>query len=241
MNITQGRSGVGRVVIAAILLTVASPLPALAATRTWTGAGGDGLWGNAANWQENVAPVDGDDLVFPAGGSVTVTNNLPNLRVRSLSISATRTITGAAIQIEKGITLMAESWPPKTVVLLDLPMRVLEEQLWTVPANGSLTTSANGTIELVSAQLKFSMGISIAAIVDLQGKISGSGGLTTLNGNGTTMALRGDNTFQGRCDFASSTTIELHHPARAWRQRRDRDERHVRQGDDLRTRRHAAA
>lgn len=39
---------------------------ATAAVRTWDGGGTDGNWGTAANWTTDVAPVAGDDLVFPA-------------------------------------------------------------------------------------------------------------------------------------------------------------------------------
>jgi fibronectin-binding autotransporter adhesin len=43
-------------------------LSAPAATRTWTGAGANGLWTNPINWNGSVtAPVNGDGLVFPAG------------------------------------------------------------------------------------------------------------------------------------------------------------------------------
>ncbi|MFN4261141.1 MAG: beta strand repeat-containing protein [Gemmataceae bacterium] len=46
------------------------------ATAIWTGAAGDGLWTTAANWNGGVAPVAGDDLIFPDGAAtLTVTND----------------------------------------------------------------------------------------------------------------------------------------------------------------------
>ena len=36
---------------------------AMAATRTWSGAAGDGLWATAGNW--DAAPGAGDDVLFP--------------------------------------------------------------------------------------------------------------------------------------------------------------------------------
>jgi hypothetical protein len=46
-----------------------------AAVRTWTGAGANSNWSTAANWVGNVAPVAGDDLVFPANASQQTNNN----------------------------------------------------------------------------------------------------------------------------------------------------------------------
>lgn len=41
---------------------------AYGAERTWTGAGGDTLWTNPQNWQDNTAPAgSADTVVFPAG------------------------------------------------------------------------------------------------------------------------------------------------------------------------------
>jgi hypothetical protein len=44
-----------------------------AATATWTGGGGDDLWGTGANWQGGSAPVnDGTaDIVFDGGTRLT--------------------------------------------------------------------------------------------------------------------------------------------------------------------------
>ncbi len=46
-----------------------------AAVRTWDGGGTDGNWTTAANWSTDVAPVAGDDLVFPATAAQFATNN----------------------------------------------------------------------------------------------------------------------------------------------------------------------
>ena len=58
-----------------------------AAIRNWKAFTVDNLWSNPANWEEGVAPVDGDDLRFPVpggGGPVTVVNDIANLRVHTL-------------------------------------------------------------------------------------------------------------------------------------------------------------
>jgi len=49
-----------------------------AKTDTWSGSGSDSNWMTAANWVGNVAPVAGDNLVFPAGAAqLSTTNNFP--------------------------------------------------------------------------------------------------------------------------------------------------------------------
>ncbi|MBN2508249.1 MAG: autotransporter-associated beta strand repeat-containing protein [Verrucomicrobia bacterium] len=50
--------------------------PAPAAIRTWDcGAGAPGNWSDRRNWQGDIAPVDGDTLVFPAGAACLETFN----------------------------------------------------------------------------------------------------------------------------------------------------------------------
>jgi hypothetical protein len=45
----------------------------------WTGAAGDGLFSDAGNWQGNVAPASGQDVIFPSGVAninVTIDSNI---------------------------------------------------------------------------------------------------------------------------------------------------------------------
>ena len=59
-------------------------------TAVWTGVGADALWTNSANWAGNVAPVPGNDLVFPAGVTqLSPVNNFPDgTSFRSIEIDA---------------------------------------------------------------------------------------------------------------------------------------------------------
>ena len=59
--------------LSAALLLAASPTSTHAATETWDGSA-SGLWATAANWAGNVAPVNGDALVFPAGPTRLLTH-----------------------------------------------------------------------------------------------------------------------------------------------------------------------
>src|SRR5262245_339221 len=44
-------------------------------TRIWDGDAVSNNWTNPNNWQGNVAPVAGDDLIFPAGNFDKTTDN----------------------------------------------------------------------------------------------------------------------------------------------------------------------
>ena len=61
-----------------------------AATKTWDGGGGDGLWTTAANWNNDTLPVSGDDVTLDnsaVSGNYTVTLNAGSAQtVRSLQI-----------------------------------------------------------------------------------------------------------------------------------------------------------
>jgi hypothetical protein len=47
--------------------------------RVWDGGGADNYWITAANWAGNVAPLPGDDLVFPTGAAqLESVNNFPS-------------------------------------------------------------------------------------------------------------------------------------------------------------------
>jgi len=49
-------------------------------TRTWDGGGGgNGNWSGAANWDGNIVPVRGDDLIFPASAPLNTRVSFNNL------------------------------------------------------------------------------------------------------------------------------------------------------------------
>ena len=49
-----------------------------AATRTWTGAGGDNEWTNTLNWTGSAVPVSGDTAVFENTGVLSLRINRPS-------------------------------------------------------------------------------------------------------------------------------------------------------------------
>src|SRR5262249_4559500 len=76
------------------------------ATRLWTGAGADGNWSTGPNWAGGVAPVGGDDRVFPSGArQMAASNNdlTAGTPFNSVSVYASGyTFTGNAIALGAG-------------------------------------------------------------------------------------------------------------------------------------------
>lgn len=80
----------------------------LSATKTWDGGGADANWNTAANWSTDVAPVAGDDLVFPSAGAQQTTNNNFFLLTSFHSITVeggTYTFGGNPIRLTGGLTV----------------------------------------------------------------------------------------------------------------------------------------
>jgi hypothetical protein len=82
----------------------------------WSGLGADANWTTPGNWERGVAPVAGEDLVFPAGASqLTNTNNLmAGTTFHSITISGSGyTLNGNAVTIADSQTITA-SYPTGT-------------------------------------------------------------------------------------------------------------------------------
>ena len=88
---------------AAASLVVLGIEDAAAATRQWDGSSST-LWSDPANWVGDVAPVNGDDLLFPSFGSNTTNqNDIPGLQVNSVRFMFTSyLITGQPITLGAG-------------------------------------------------------------------------------------------------------------------------------------------
>jgi Family of unknown function (DUF5719) len=106
---TQTTGRIGRVFIALLsLFLFFSSGAAEAATRQWVGASG-GLWSVDANWSPAIAPVAGDDVVFPAATSAVSVNDLVGPTVlQSLRFEGPHTIQGAgALRVTVSIEVLA--------------------------------------------------------------------------------------------------------------------------------------
>lgn len=159
---------------AALTLLLAGAGPAQGATRTWQGDY-SGYWSAAQNWAENIAPTDGDDLVFPAGAALLAsTNNVGNRPFRSITLSGSgHTLRGLSSGTTIGLThgLSATHATGSSTVELDLDLGASQSFEC---ASSAADLYLTGNIDLATHTLT-TVG---AGEVRLGGVISGSGDLT---------------------------------------------------------------
>ena len=91
-----------------VFLVLLCSVNTFAVTKIWDGGGADANWNTAANWSTDVAPVTGDDLVFPADALQQANNNnfffLTSFRSISVEGGA-YTFSGNPIRLTNGITV----------------------------------------------------------------------------------------------------------------------------------------
>lgn len=165
-------------------------VPAIAAIKTWDGSA-SGNWSAGANWAGNVAPVDGDDLVFPAGAANLVNTNDAVTRLRSITFIGAAggyNLRGTAITLTNGIA--ADHTAGANTVSLAITLGA-SQTFGISQAGASLVV--NGSLALSS----FTLTVNSAGASGLNGSITGTGNLTK-SGSGT-LALSGSpaNTFNG--------------------------------------------
>jgi fibronectin-binding autotransporter adhesin len=157
----------------AVLTVVIPLLPVVttradAATKTWSAAPSDGNWSNGTNWVGGVAPVAGDDLVFPSASSLKVTNNdlAPGTTINSITVNSAYTLAGNAISLgAAGVICGSLSGGPHIAVPIAL--------------------SSNVTMD-----------IGLGCDLRLDGVVSGPFGFTKSVATGV-LELNGANTFSG--------------------------------------------
>jgi fibronectin-binding autotransporter adhesin len=79
-----------------------------AAALTWTGAGDGQHWSDPMNWDQNVAPVNGDSLVFPTGSPLSPINDITALSINNIDIQGSGyNLAGNAISLTGGLSSKA--------------------------------------------------------------------------------------------------------------------------------------
>ena len=155
-----------------VILILVFSICAFPATKTWDGGGADANWQSAANWSPDVAPVAGDDLIFPAAAAQQTNNN--NFFIltsfRSITVEGgTYTFGGNPIRLTTGLTVNGGTQTFNFAITL----------------NGAQTftsaTGATATIVILSIGSS-ALTIDGAGIVGI-GLISGTGAVTK-NGTG---------------------------------------------------------
>jgi autotransporter-associated beta strand protein len=160
-----------------------------AAVKTWDGSS-SGYWGSSANWTGGVAPVNGDDLVFPSGAANLVnTNNYTSLKVNSVTFTGFGyTLRGNALTVTNGISGQ-QAAGANTL-----------ECIVTLGAAQTFDCTTAGASQFLMGNLSnggFLLTVSGRGSVALGGRISGTGGVTK-SGTGTlTYSGAADNLYTG--------------------------------------------
>lgn len=179
-------------VLAFVFLGCASDVTA--AVKTWDGTT-SGNWGTSANWTPAGVPVDGDDLIFPAGAAnLNNTNNITDLRVASIQFNGAAggyILNGNAITISNGVVAA------HTVGDNDLSFAAITNatsQTYTVDSGGTLDVNAN--LVLIGG---FTLTVNNDFTTRFDGAISGTGNLSKSSAGTGTMVFGGTaaNTYAG--------------------------------------------
>jgi len=205
-------TSLGRVVLSLAALFCILQFSSYAATRTWTGGGGDDNWTTAANWG-GTAPVAGDDLVFAGSTRLTPNNNFAagtSFNTITFSVgSGAFVIGGNDFILTGGATALTASITTGTVTLNNAINFTTTAPTATVAGGGTLTLGGvlSGSLGLSKAgtgQLILSGGTAntytgtttvnagrlhlnkTAAIVAVPGNLTIAGGQVSFGPSGAT-------------------------------------------------------
>ena len=173
------------------------------AADIWTGASlTSNHWSDGANWQSGFAPSPGDNLIFPAGAlQTTNVNDFTGAASAfgTIQISGNNyDLTGNQVSLAGNIISAGTS----NSLGLDLQLSAADGIINTNSAGATFTVS--GTIDLNGFNLLVSATDS-AGITELDGQISGAGGLT-IGGSGQSV-LNTDNLYTGVTTVNSGTLV----------------------------------
>jgi autotransporter passenger strand-loop-strand repeat protein len=172
--------------IAIMMLAMLAAAPAQAATRTWDGSTNN-VWSEPSNWVENMAPVSGDDLVFPAiGPNPTSINDLAGLEPQSIAVTGSYGFSGNAIilrgggmQLGAGVTV---NW--QIFVFTGGP------QGWIVPTGSTLLFGGGG-------QFNHTVSLDVDGTIGLTTAITGSAAPAIVKDGDGTIRAEASNTHRG--------------------------------------------
>lgn len=186
---------------ATLLLVTAQTLPA--AVRTWTGAGPDGNWSTAANWQASMGPGAGDDLVFPAGAAGTVnTNNFGSATwFNSITVGASYILGGSPVVVESYVLSSAAVG----TVIWNAPLRLRNSA--TIRLTGGAGLVLAGGLQLNGFDVILRHTGAAAAGFTVSGVISGTGNLFFDGTQTVTLSGGQPNTYAGSAVVTGGTVV----------------------------------
>ncbi|MBS1793102.1 MAG: VCBS repeat-containing protein [Acidobacteria bacterium] len=179
--------------LTSVVLTAQGPVTSL----TWDGGGTTNNWSEAANWNPDAAPIDGVDLVFPAGApadSLNMVNDIAGLDLGSITFNASGyTINTNALTLSGGASTNSSG----ASCAISAPVTL------TAPATFATTGTTSLSLGSVN-QNGFPMTVNASSgSVGFGNVVSGAGGIVK-NGAGI-MALSGSNTFTGLLQVNAGT------------------------------------
>jgi len=166
-------------------------------THTWSGAGGNQLFSNPANWASGGVPAAGATvtLYFPNSGTAAATVDVPNLTAYLIEVSRPNfTLSGAGAAVPIAIHILDAQAATNVVLAESLPVNL--------PTNTFYVVGSNTTVRIFS-------------------RLAGPGGLRIDSGSSGypvgffSVELGGSqtNTFQGETDVSGSALLRLAKPA----------------------------
>ena len=174
------------------------------AAKYWTGAA-SANWSNASNWTNSLgvagAPVDADDVIFPAGSPLSPNNDLVNLKLKSVTfIGGGYTVSGGALSLSGGLTNISGG-----LNAFGCKVTLTAAQTFSLNAN----TIISGDITNGGFLLTVISSGTGAASGEFQGIVVGAGGITKL-GVGT-LKINGtiNNTYTGKTKVSEGTLFIL--------------------------------
>lgn len=165
----------------------------------WDGGAGSDSWAGGANWDGDIAPEAGDNLVFAGSVQTTTNNDLATVQYSSMSFADTAagfTINGNAVQIADGGYIRNNSVNAQTINL-------------SVTANGAFEiNAAAGDLALGNLTIAGATSITGDHSIAVGGIIDGAGSVAK-SGAGT-LTLSGNNTYAGGTDLAAGGILLGH-------------------------------
>ena len=158
----------------------------------WDGGAGSDSWAGGANWDGDIAPGAGDNLVFAGTIETTTTNDLAIVEYGSMSFADTPagfTINGNLVQIADGGYIRNNSANAQTINLSVTANGVFE-------INAAAGNLAFGNLAISGAtSVTGDHNITIGGVIDGAGSVAKSGA--------GTLTLSGTNTYMGGTELAA--------------------------------------
>lgn len=173
------------------------------ATLTWDGSASN-LWNNAANWDLNQVPADGDTLVFPeAAANLINTNNVSGLDLVAIQMFGPNYVIGGnALTISGGISADIEGGPADDPSELNFNITLAATPIFNNTGSAPFAQAREGLVLGGALNLNgFVLTLAGNAFIEIDGVISGSGGLIKSGTN--SVILSGANTFTGATSIVS--------------------------------------